>query len=384
MAKRQDGKTPPADTAPVRDIEGFEGEEELEPSDPVAFWRKKQRELISSVVDYNLSTLCDLIDSKTIDLSPSYQRRFRWDPKRQSSLIESFLMNVPVPPVFLNEDELGQYSVIDGKQRLSAIHAMLRGKLTLTGLNIFADINGRTIDELPKDLQTVLRVRPTVRAVIILRQSDPDIKFEVFRRLNTGGVWLNAQEVRNSTFPGPLNDLIIKLSEDKDFHRLLRVKSKTKSALYQEMRDAELVLRFFTFHKSWADFNGGMMRQMDKFMEAKQRASGLELVALEKDFRRALAGVEAAFGEHAYQRWQPEKSRWRMPVLASLFDAQMFGLKDIPISQLQAKQPKIIAAFQKLFNDEEFRKTVDAATNTPTSFQSRIRQVRDAVKHVLG
>lgn len=92
------------DTAEFLDEQG-EGE-------PVEFWESKQRELLTSVVDYNLGTLSDLVSQQVIDLSPTYQRRFRWRPERQSKLIESFLMNVPVPPIFLNEDEYGRYSVI--------------------------------------------------------------------------------------------------------------------------------------------------------------------------------------------------------------------------------------------------------------------------------
>lgn len=110
-----------------------ETDEVLEASigDPVDFWEKKQRELVTSVVDYNLQGLTDLVVDKAIDLDPSYQRRLRWDEKRQSKLIESFLMNVPVPPVFLNEDEYGSYSVIDGKQRITAISNFMRGILRL-------------------------------------------------------------------------------------------------------------------------------------------------------------------------------------------------------------------------------------------------------------
>ena len=110
---------------------------EEEDQTPLHFWEEKQREVILSVVDYNLGSLADLIDGKTIDLSPKYQRRDRWNSKRQSKLIESFLMNVPVPPIFLNEDKYGKYSVIDGKQRLSAIHGFMRGRFRLEGLQIF-------------------------------------------------------------------------------------------------------------------------------------------------------------------------------------------------------------------------------------------------------
>lgn len=192
-----------------RDIE--ETDETLDSStgDPVNFWEKKQRDLVTSTVDYNLSTLSDLVVQNTIDLSPAYQRRFRWDEAKQSKLIELFLMNVPIPPIFLNEDAYGQYSVIDGKQRLHAINEFLRGRLKLRDLKVFADINGLSFDNLPLQLQAVLKTRPTLRGIIILRQSDQDLKFQVFERLNTGGVHLNAQEIRNSTYTGPFNDLLL-------------------------------------------------------------------------------------------------------------------------------------------------------------------------------
>ena len=108
----------------------------------VDFLDKKQRELLTSTIDYNLESLSQLINKRVIDLAPKYQRRFRWDEARKSRLIESFLMNVPVPPIFLNEDDFGKYSVIDGKQRLSSINDFITGKLTLSNLIVFKDLNG--------------------------------------------------------------------------------------------------------------------------------------------------------------------------------------------------------------------------------------------------
>jgi hypothetical protein len=252
--------------------------------------------------------------------------------------------------------------------------------LTLTGLKVFSDINDKSMDTLPSDLQTVLKVRPTIRAVVILRQSDSDIKFEVFKRLNTGGVRLNAQEIRNSTYPGPLNDLILRLSEAPEFHRLLRVKNKNRSAIYQEMRDAEFVLRFFTFRDNWETFNGRMMRAMDRFMADHQHEKTETLKKWEIEFRNTLKAVEAAFGENAFQRWQPERKQWRKPVLASMFDAEMFALQGMTPEKLSSKQSRIISACKNLFQDKDFRKTVDAATNTPTYFQSRIKKILKTVK----
>jgi hypothetical protein len=358
-----------------RDIE--ESDEILDANlgDTVEFWEQKQRELVTGVVDYNLQGLTDLVADKAIDLDPTFQRRLRWDEKRQSKLIESFLMNVPVPPVFLNEDEYGSYSVIDGKQRITAISDFMRGKLRLKGLEVFSEVNGQTFDDFSTRLQRAVRTRPTLRAVIILRQSDPDIKFNVFQRLNTGGVRLNAQEIRNSAFPGPLNDAVLRMSTDKEFHQLLGIKVKHKSAIYQEMRDAEFVLRFLTFKSNWQTFSGGMKRHMDKFMEENQKMPADDIRAAMRDFTETINKVSTSFGEHAFHRWVPERRVWKRQVLASLFDAQMFAVQDFGINELAGNQELLLNGLKKLFAETEFRQSIDAATNTPNLFRYRITAV---------
>jgi hypothetical protein len=125
-----------------QEIAGVPQDLALEDSPGIAFWEDKQNELVSTQVDYTLSGLVRLVADGTIALSPDYQRRDRWDAKRQSKLIESFLMNVPVPPIFLNEDAYGSYSVIDGRQRLVALREFFEGRLTLRGLAVFSYING--------------------------------------------------------------------------------------------------------------------------------------------------------------------------------------------------------------------------------------------------
>jgi len=347
------------------------------------FWEAKQRELVTSVVDYNLSTLSDLVSEKIIDLSPEYQRRFRWDITRQSKLIESFLMNVPVPPIFLNEDKYGRYSVIDGKQRLTAITSFFKNILILKGLEIFSDINGLSFNNLPTGLRQILRTRPTLRAIIILKQSDSRIKFEVFQRLNTGGVGLNPQEVRNSAYPGPLNDLILKLSVNPKFHKLLRIKRPATSSIYQEMRDAEFVLRFFTFKDNWKQITG-IKRRMDKYMEDNQYVSKEYLKKLEKDFLRTIDVVEIALGDYAFRRWLPEKSQWRNQILAALFDAEVFACIHFSKEQVNGKREKILKGLKNLFFDDIFRDSIDVGTNSPKRFKIRIASVVDMMSKVVG
>jgi len=365
---------------PTRDIEEPEEVLDSPEGDPIDFWEEKQRELVTSVVDYNLGTLSQLVLDGTIDLAPKYQRRFRWDKARQSKLIESFLMNVPVPPIFLNEDQYGQYSVIDGKQRLMAITEFFKGKLELTDLSVFSDINQQNFDTLPPKLQSVIKTRPVLRAIIILRQSDEDVKFEVFQRLNTGGVRLNPQEIRNSAYPGPLNDLILELSENKQFHRLLGVKNKHRSTIYQEMRDAEFVLRYFTFRDTWRDFKGSMKRLMDRYMSENQYMSKNQIDELKRDFLNTVQVVERGFGEFAFRRYLPDKLQWRGQVLASLYDAEMFASRGLNPEQVENKKADITAAISLLFQNENFINAISAATNNIGNFRTRVTTVLGACR----
>jgi len=340
-------------------------------------WSARQRELVTNVLDYNLSTLSSLISNKQIDLSPRYQRRDRWTAQRQSMLIESFLMNVPIPPVFLNEDNYGTYSVIDGKQRLTAIHEFMRGRLKLQGLKVFEELNGMTFDTLSSNLQNVIATRANLRATIILRQSDKEVKFEVFRRLNTGGIRLNAQEIRNSTWPGPLNDLLLDLSEEPAFRELLGIGMIQSSSLYKEMRDVELVLRFLTFRESWKTFKGGVARKLDEFMADNQRPTKKALIGMRDDFLNSLEVVQSALGMQSFRRYDPQAEAWRQPVLAALFDAEMQAARSCSPTKALAQKNEITLAVQALFSDTDFVRTVSANTNTPALFRKRIEMMSD-------
>lgn len=363
-----------------------EDAEALETDDDAALARfdKGQRDLVTSVVDYNLGTLSDLIHREKIDLSPNYQRRFRWDRKRQSKLIESFLMNVPIPPIFLSEDRYGTYAVIDGKQRLFAIRQFLGGGLRLKGLEVFDEINDATFDDLPSRLKDIIETRATLRAIIILPQSQPAVKFEVFKRLNTGGVRLNPQEIRNSSYPGPLNNLILRLSESREFHSVLGIADKNRSAIYREMRDAEFVLRYFTFRDTWDTFRGGVMRRMDAYMDENQHLKGQRLREAEADFLHTLGNVHAALGDNAFRRWVPEASTWRRQVLASLYDAQMFAMRGRDPRRIAKRRASIEEGVKALFSDGEFRAAIDAATNTPKLLRTRVRMLSDTLDRTLA
>ncbi len=348
----------------------------------IDFLKKKQRELITSTIDYNLESLSQLINKRTIDLAPKYQRRFRWDEKRKSKLIESFLMNVPIPPIFLNEDDFGEYSVIDGKQRLSSISEFLSGKLSLSNLEIFKDLNGLNFFDLPREFQNSLKIRATIRAIIILRQSDKDIKYEVFQRLNTGGVHLNAQEIRNSAFPGKLNDQIIDLSEKKLFHKMLGIKAKTKSRLYQEMKDVELVLRFLSLKDNWLNYSGGLKKILDSYMDENKNMAEEQVDLLANEFLETIEKVKIIFGSNgSFRRWLPESRKWKQQISAPLYDSQMFACYKKDTKKITANKDSILKNYKKLFSkDDEFIESIESSTAAPARFLYRAKKLDEIIK----
>jgi len=159
-----------------------------------------------------------------LNLRPFYQRRARWDAKRQSRLIESFIMNIPVPPVFLYEKAYNQYEVMDGQQRISALQAFYDNSLRLTGLESWPELNKRTYKTLPSKVRSGLD-RRSISSIVLLKESAPNdeaamlLKRIVFERLNTGGVKLGRQEIRNSLFQGQLNKRLLNWSEFPPFRK---------------------------------------------------------------------------------------------------------------------------------------------------------------------
>lgn len=214
---------------------------------------------------------------KRYKLDPEYQRRHRWTAQRKSKLIESFLMNIPVPPVFLYERDLARFEVMDGRQRLTALAEFYDNKFALEGLEYWSDLDGRTYSKLPSRVRDGID-RRYISSIILLKETAANeeqaalLKKIVFERLNSGGVKLSAQETRNAVYGGPLNQLCIKLSNSENFRRMwgipldvedtqfdedqtedvgdeTEVTSSTLAGerMFEKMEDVELVLRFFGY-----------------------------------------------------------------------------------------------------------------------------------------
>lgn len=334
---------------------------------------KAQDSLVIQQSDFSLSAILQMVDGKAIDIAPHYQRRDRWSVDKQSSLIESFLLNVPVPPVYLSEDDYGTYSVIDGKQRITAICNFLSNNLKLKDLSEFPDLNGSTFDDLPLQLKNALTVRPYIRIITLLKQSDSELKYEVFLRLNTGGEKLKPQEIRNVAYSGSLNDLLFKLSENSFLKSNLKITSE-KSTAFRNMDDVEHVLRFFTISECWNDMKGALAHEMDNFM---QRHRYDDVQDLELLFLKAIDGCEKIWGDYAFKK--PVGNGWREQLISPLYDAQMVAvslLDNQKITYLSTKHAEVVQATQALYeNDDNFVKSISQSTNNAASVNKRVSSI---------
>lgn len=355
----------------------------MQTHDIVERFKSAQDSLVIQQSDFSLAAIYDMVTHNAIDIAPHYQRRDRWSPEKQSALIESFLLNVPVPPVYLSEDEYGQYSVIDGKQRITAIRDFLSGDLKLRSLKKFPELDGTKFSDLPFQLQNALTIRPYIRVTTLLKQSNENLKYEVFLRLNTGGDTLKQQEIRNVAYSGPFNDLLFELSESPFLKDRLKITSD-KSPSFRSMEDIEHVLRFFTIEERWENIGNVLSEEMDDFM-ARHRTSGSD--ALRRKFVRSLDACNQIWGAHAFHK-PTENDGWRDQFISPLYDAQMIGaslLSDAEIQRVAQKQTESLQATRDLFcRDAAFVKSVTQSTNNPSAVRRRVVEIRDLLKTIAA
>ena len=217
----------------------------------------KERTVKTQNIEYDLETLVKKIKKRIIKLNPDYQRNHRWDNQESSKLIESLILNIPIPTIYLSqdvdvdeevEDGVSRYSVIDGQQRLTAIYGFMKNTYALEGLEVLHPLNEAYYKDLPPFLVRRLEER-TIKCLRIDSTVDPQVKYDVFERLNSGAVQLEAQELRNAVYRGKFNDLIKSLAKNEKFMKLLNINIKhvSEDNKVKKMQNVEYVLRFFAF-----------------------------------------------------------------------------------------------------------------------------------------
>jgi Protein of unknown function DUF262 len=330
-----------------------------------------------------------------LDLSPDFQRRANiWDDNRKSSLIESMLLRIPIPSLYVSEDKEGNYTVVDGLQRLCAIahfmdvHALNKAvgvklaPLRLTGLQSF-EFKQKSFAELPRPLQR--RISETELTLHVIRASTPgDVKFNIFSRINQGGLPLTAQEIRNAIFPGRWRKKVRDLAEGPAF--IAATDGKIKG---ERMQDIELVLRFvahFTFDSDRPDD-----QNLDDFLNetvARRSTHWSEEYwgIIEKAFNQAIEAAPRIFGRHAFRKYYGPQFN-RSPINRGLFESETVVLARRTTPELAAlakHSDQVLERLASLFNkDSEFNGAVLYATGRGSSSNQRLEAIGGILQEVL-
>lgn len=346
-------------------------------------YSKGEVRIITEQARYPLNTILSLVESPSYILNPEFQRRHRWDTARKSKLIESFIMNVPIPPIFLYESEYSVYEVMDGLQRLTAISQFYRNEFQLEGLVEWSELNGMDYQSLPDQIRKGID-RRYISSIILLQETAKTekeanrLKQLVFERINSGGEKLKAQEIRNALYPGKLNSLTIKLARDPNFCKLWDIpepdaqeiennvarQEVVENKYFKDMSDAELCLRFISYRQMDKWQGNTMEIFLDEFLRsANTNFDDDVLNSLESLFKDTTKLAFDIFGKKAFWLHRKREQTWFHFERATkiLYDPMMQVLSTLLANKVELVQKK----------DQIIEKTVEFHKENFDAFKGR-------------
>ena len=296
---------------------------------------------------------------------PKFQRRYVWTDQLASRLVESILLNVPIPPCYLAQNDNFELDVIDGQQRIYSIYRFVKNHFKLTGLEVLPELNGKSFHELQGLSRKITTY--TLRCVVVTNDSDPEIRFEVFERLNSNTMPLNAQELRNSISRGSLIDLLGTLAEYPAWLKVLNHKQPDK-----RMRDEELILRFFAFYiHGLGNYLTPHKRWLDDAATSGRKYPEHYIGSLATTWKSTLDNCLFIFTPNQCFRRFPLKNR--QVVNRALMDLTMYSLADKPAEDVKNAATKFYKRYCSLMQDEEFgdliTRSIDHKTRTLRRFE---------------
>jgi len=296
--------------------------------------------------------------------------------------------------VYLSEEKDGKLIVIDGQRRLTSFFAFIDNKwpdddseFALTGLKVFKGLKGKKYKDVGfMELQEKI-TSCVIRTITFKKESDSDLKFEVFERLNTGSVSLNDQELRNCMYRGKFNDLLFELAEDGDFKYLLALDKPDK-----RMRDVELVLRFCSFYlNTYLKYKPPMRKFLNDTMENTKTISDEKIKEIRNAFKNSVTIIRSLLDKHAFKRfyrgnerqpdgyWEPKKFN------ASLFDILMYTFANSDKNTIYQNLDSIREGFINLMTtNQEFIDSIELSTSSVTAVTIRFDKWRLFLQEIIG
>lgn len=349
-----------------------------------AKYKRGEIRIVTEQARYPVKSIKSMLDGGDYMLNPEYQRRKRWDNGKKSRLIESFIMNVPLPPVFLYEYDYSKFEVMDGLQRLTTIYDFYSGNFALEGMGYWKELEGRRYHELPEEVQKGID-RRYVSSIVLLEETAKtaveaeELKQIVFERLNSGGEKLTPQETRNALYNGSFNKLCIKLSTNEKFREMWNIPSGNASEetlleneYYRKMGDVELVLRFFAY-RYLDEFSGTVESFLDNYLKNANTFPESTHKKLEDLFNDTIELTYAIFGKDAFV--SPMYERQVSKPQKIIYDPLMQSVvKHLPYKE------KLIAVADDIKNNKytnpitvEGSRLFDGRNTSPNAVKDRIR-----------
>ena len=347
---------------------------------------KKIGEVRTEPLDLSYGEIINLHAGKELVIQPEYQRLFRWSPEQRSRLIKSILLELPIPQIFVIENQDGIYELIDGLQRISSVLQFIEPTqiglegFPLQGCDIVPDLNGKTIADLPLSLRLRIK-RSTLRTIVIKRQSKSFLRYEMFKRLNTGGSILSPQEIRNCSArmlgePGAKFYAFLQgLSAEQDF--VATTQSLAQADLEQKGNE-ELVLRFFAGLNALDMFHGSVRDWLDDYMEAvlTERIQ-FDYDSQKEKFCRVFSSINSKLGETAFVKFRGQAPLGGLA--PAYFEAVSLGVA-AKIGQFEEKNSAALkTALIELVQSDEFRDVTGPGANNRTKLNRRIELVGDRI-----
>jgi uncharacterized protein with ParB-like and HNH nuclease domain len=348
------------------------------------------RKIIWQAKDFSIREFQSMNNDNELILQPDYQRNYVASNKIASRLIESILLDVPIPVIYLAEEQDGTLSVIDGQQRLTTFVSFLYGKFPdnrdfrLSSLNILSDLNRKKFTELSIEQQKKIR-STTIHSIVIKKESNPDIKFEIFERLNTGSTKLNENEIRNNLYRGSYMDLTKELAENEILDRLVN-----KNNLKKRMGYSGLVLRFLSIsERSYINYKSPMKQFCNKELRDNKNLTSSKIKEFKERFKHCIELCDIVFGDTSFKKYTYKKDdgfgSWNKELNTALFDIQMCGFVNFTKNQIMSKLDHIRDGLLELFiSNEDFIDSISNKTNNVESVKKRFKIYMDMLENIIS
>jgi Protein of unknown function DUF262 len=352
-----------------QDLGEMDGEEEF-------LFPPAERKVITQPIDLSVQTLTEQWNNNVL-LLPTIQREYVWDNAKASRLIESLILNIPIPVLYFAETEEAKYQIFDGHQRVRSIVDYLGGIFPLTGLAVLREYRGKRFSQLPEREQRFLKMR-TLRTILISIDSHPNMKFEIYERLNTGSISLNAQELRNSIYRGPFNNLLHELAKLDAFRALVGTKTPRK-----RMVDEEAILRFFAMRSGLGNYRTPLKKFLNEYMSSVRNADPAQIAQQRAIFQQTCSRAQTLLGPSAFRMLGPNGAPSETAVNRALLEAQLLACSWVdPSSDPNPNNVRMEIA--GLFQNEQFTDAVQRATGDRSRTLQRVRDTVAALERAGG